>query len=128
MVESLNTRADLTTDGISFLGIGARYGKILIGDHAFEFFNEKNIQDYIQIPWSEVNYVQAQVSHNKIGRRFKFNTTIGELDFSSKDAGKILKGIREYIGNDKVVRAPTLWQKIKNIFLRLKFKLKRQKK
>jgi len=42
------------------------------------------------------------------------------LRFSSKDAGKVLKLIREHIGNDKVVKAPTLVSKIKKIFTKRK--------
>lgn len=37
MVQSLNKTAELTTQGISYLGMGAKYGHFLIGDQAFEF-------------------------------------------------------------------------------------------
>ena len=40
--------------------------------------------------------------------------------FASKDSGKILKIAREHLGNDKIVKLPTLIQtivaKIKNLF------------
>ena len=39
---------------------------------------------------------------------------------ASKDSGKILKIAREHIGNDKVVRLPTLLQKIAGIFKKKK--------
>ena len=45
MVQSLNAKAEYTTQGISYLGIGAKYGKILVGDQAFEFFNDNNVED-----------------------------------------------------------------------------------
>ncbi len=43
MVQSLNAKAEYTTQGISYLGIGAKYGKILVGDQAFEFFYDNNV-------------------------------------------------------------------------------------
>ena len=60
MVQSLNTKVDLTIKGISYLKLN-NYGKIMVGDKAFEFYNETNIRDYIQIPWEEVDTVVASV-------------------------------------------------------------------
>ncbi len=57
MVQSLNTKVALTAKGISYLGIGAQYGKFLVGDRAFEFFNDNNVADYIQIPWANITAV-----------------------------------------------------------------------
>ena len=48
MVQSLNTKVDLTIQATSYLGM-ANYGKVMVGDQAFEFYNEKNLKDYIQI-------------------------------------------------------------------------------
>ena len=39
----------------------ANYGKVLVGDEAFEYYNDKNVNDYIQIPWSEVTEIMASV-------------------------------------------------------------------
>ncbi|MGR8828333.1 DUF956 family protein [Leuconostoc citreum] len=116
MVQSLNSKAELTTKGISYLGIGAQYGKFLIGDCAFEFFNDNNVSDFIQIPWANMTVVYASVSKNKIGRRFKIQTDKGVFDFSSPEAGKILKLIREHLGNDKVLKNPTLIKRLLRIF------------
>ena len=41
MVQSLNTKVDFTIEATSYLGI-ASYGKVMVGDKAFEFYNEKN--------------------------------------------------------------------------------------
>ena len=48
MVQSLNREVDYTVAATSYLGM-ANYGKVMIGDKAFEFYNEKNLKDYIHI-------------------------------------------------------------------------------
>ena len=60
MVQSLNTKVDLVIDGTSFTWI-SDYGKIMIGDKGFEFYNSRDSHKYIQIPWEEVDYVIASV-------------------------------------------------------------------
>ncbi|MGO0052513.1 DUF956 family protein, partial [Streptococcus suis] len=56
----------------------------------------------------------------KISRHFEVYTDSGKFLFASKDSGKILKIAREHIGNEKVVKLPTLLQilgqKISNLF------------
>ena len=42
MVQSLNTKVDLTVKATSYLGL-ANYGEVMVGDKAFEFYNEKEI-------------------------------------------------------------------------------------
>jgi len=119
MVQSLNSQVELTAQGISFLGIGAQYGKFLLGDNAFEFFNDNNVDDFIQIPWKNINAVYASVSSNKkISRRFRIETDKGNFDFSSPESGRVLKTIREHIGNDKVLKNPTLVKRVLNVFKR----------
>ncbi|AEJ23240.1 DUF956 family protein [Weissella koreensis] len=113
MVESINTRVELKAPGISYLGIGAKYGDFLIGDNGFEFFNTNNVNDFIQIPWEEMKVVYAQLHYNKkLGRRFKVITSIGDLDFSSKEVGAVLKTIRQHIGNEKVLRRQSFWKQM----------------
>lgn len=128
MIQSLNTKTSQPIPAIAYAGIGSNYGKLLIGDKAFEFFNDANVADFIQIPWETIDRVEGVVTHgNKIGRQFIIilkNTTGSKrqrhLRFSSKEAGKILKLIREQIGNDKVVKAPTLIGTLKKKFSRTK--------
>ncbi len=43
MVQSINTKVDQVTDATSFLGMGD-YGKIMIGDRGFEFFDNRNVK------------------------------------------------------------------------------------
>lgn len=54
MVQSINTKVDLTIDATSYLGV-ADYGKIMIGDKGFEFFNNRDARKFVQIPWEEVD-------------------------------------------------------------------------
>lgn len=85
VVQSINTRADLVVNATSFLGLGS-YGKIMVGDKGFEFFDDRNKRDYIQIPWEEIDYVLASVMFG--GRwipRFAIRTkSSGTFTFSSK--------------------------------------------
>ena len=58
--QSINTRVDVVVEATSYQGL-TNYGKIMVGDKGFEFFNTRNVNDYIQIPWEEVDYVIASV-------------------------------------------------------------------
>ena len=120
MAQSLNKVVDLQTTGTSYLAIQGKVGKFLVGDQALEFYSDRNIEDYIQIPWTSINQIGANVSGRKISRHFEVFTDQGKFLFASKDSGKILKIAREKIGNEKVVKLPTLLQiigrKIKNLF------------
>lgn len=120
MAQSLNTKVYLTTTGLSYLGIGGQVGKFLIGDKAIEFYPDTNVERYIQIPWGNVKTIGANVSGKQVSRHFQVLTDQGKLNFASKDAGKILKIAREHLGNDKVIKLPTLLQilgqKLKNLF------------
>ncbi len=120
MAQSLNQVIDLQTTGTSYLSISGKVGKFLIGDQALEFYPDVNVEQYIQIPWSSVNQIGANVSGRKISRHFEVFTDQGKFLFASKDSGTILKIAREKLGNDKVVKLPTLiqtiGQKFKNLF------------
>lgn len=117
MAQSINHKIDFTTTGVSYLAIlGGKVGKFLIGDKGLEFYHDKNVEDYIQIPWDSITQIGANVSGKKVSRHFEIRTDQGKFLFASKDSGKILKITRQYIGNDKVVRLPTLIQKITGLF------------
>ncbi|MDR3240978.1 MAG: DUF956 family protein [Lactobacillaceae bacterium] len=117
MAQSLNTVAELTAPGIMYVGLGPKYGKILVGDKAFEFFNDRNVEEYIQIPWDYIVVVYASVHGRRIDRRFKIQTQRGTFDFSSKEVGKVLKNMREHLGDEKVLRMPSMAKKFKNSFI-----------
>lgn len=120
MAQSLNQVIDLQTTGTSYLSISGKVGKFLIGDQALEFYPDVNVEQYIQIPWSSIQQIGANVSGRKISRHFEVFTDQGKFLFASKDSGAILKIAREKLGNDKVVKLPTLLQtiekKLKNLF------------
>ena len=104
MAESLNTRCDLAVPGISYMGLNS-YGKFMIGDKAFEFYNDRNVNDYIQIPWNEVEYIVADVLFK--GRwipRFAIETkNYGVYRFgASKRTKEVLRACREYVPEDRI--------------------------
>lgn len=106
MVQSLNTKVDLTVKATSYLGL-ANYGEVMVGDKAFEFYNEKNIRDYIQIPWEEVNCVMASVMFKgKWIPRFAVVTKKnGKFIFSSRDNKALLRAVNKYVASENLVRS-----------------------
>ncbi|WP_247945993.1 DUF956 family protein [Streptococcus oralis] len=120
MAQSLNKVIDLQTTGTSYLSLSGKVGKFLVGDQALEFYPDVNVEQYIQIPWSSIQQIGANVTGRKISRHFEVFTDQGKFLFASKDSGAILKIAREKLGNDKVVKLPTLLQtigqKFKNLF------------
>ncbi|MDO4456537.1 MAG: DUF956 family protein [Ligilactobacillus agilis] len=111
MVESLNKKVDLVIDGTSYLGLG-KYGKIMVGDKGFEFYNNRDPRDYIQIPWNEVDIVVAEVLFKgkwipRYTLRTKHN---GGFTFSSKKPKLVLRTVRQYVPSDKIVRSLSFFE------------------
>lgn len=121
MAQSLNTKVDLTIKGTSFHGLN-EYGNIMVGDKAFEFYNQRDVNKYIQIPWEEVDYVVASVYFK--GRyipRYAIRTKKnGTYTFASKTPKKVLRAMNKYVDSDHMVRSLTFWgvvkRNIKSIF------------
>lgn len=116
----LNKNVDVIIQGISYFNF-VSYGDIIIGESGFEYYNKKNIQDYIQIPWNEVEYIEATVIfRNKITRFNIVTKKDGSFSFSSKDNKKILRAINKYIDSNKLLKANSfidiLIKKIKGKF------------
>ncbi len=111
MVQSLNTKADFTVKATSYLGL-TTYGNIMIGDKAFEFYNQRNVKDYIQIPWEEVDYVIASVMFK--GRwipRFAIQTKeSGTYSFSSRKNRELLRAISKYVEPEHMRKSLTFFQ------------------
>ena len=108
MVQSLNTKVDLVIDGTSFTWI-SDYGKIMIGDKGFEFYNSRDSHKYIQIPWEEVDYVIASVLF-----RGKLKTKRnGTYIFASKDPKKVLRTVRKYVDPNHMVQSLSFFDVVK---------------
>ncbi|OCG40298.1 DUF956 family protein [Gilliamella sp. Bif1-4] len=119
MVQSLNTKLDLTIQATAFVGF-TEYGNIMIGDKAFEFYHKHDPRKYIQIPWDEVDYVVASVLWG--GRwipRYSIQTKKnGTFTFASKDPKKVLKAIQVYVDGQKMVRSLGFFDVLKRFFFR----------
>jgi len=114
MVQSINTKVDLVMEATSHLGL-PEYGKIMIGDKGFEFYNSRNAHKFIQIPWDEVDHVIASVIFKgKWIPRYALQTKRnGNFTFSSKDPKKVLRVIRNHVGPDKMVHSLSFFDVIK---------------
>lgn len=111
-------------EATSHIGI-ADYGKIMIGDKGFEFFNSRDARKFIQIPWEEVDNVIASVMFKgKWIPRYAIKTKRnGTFTFSSKDPKRVLRTIREYVDPNRMVQSLSFFDVIKRAF---KSKLKKQ--
>lgn len=117
MVQSLNTKVDLVMDATAFTGL-AEYGKIMVGDKGFEFYNSRDARKFIQIPWAEVDCVIASVLlKGKWIPRYAIRTKKnGTYTFASKDAKKVLRAIRKYVDPSHMVRSLSFFDVIKRAF------------
>lgn len=117
MVESLNAKVDMVVDGTSYMGL-TDYGKIMIGDQAFEFYHHRDPRKFIQIPWEEVDYVLASVMFKgKWIPRFALQTKKdGTYTFSAKNPKDVLRAIRIYVSPDHMVQSLGFFDVLKNAF------------
>ena len=107
MAQSQNSSVDLALKATSFQGL-TTYGDVMVGNAAFEFYNEKNPEDYIQIPWDQVDYVAAEVLPGKKIARFAiFTKENGHFSFSTRDNKAALRAMRAYIPEDRLQRSPS---------------------
>ena len=114
MAQSLNTKVDLTIKGNSFQGLN-EYGNIMIGDRAFEFYNQRDVNKFIQIPWEEIDYVIASVYFK--GRyipRYAIRTKKnGTYTFASKKPKTVLRAMNKYVDSNHLVRSLTFFDVVK---------------
>lgn len=120
MVKSLNTEMAHTSKGTWFRE-GPIYGNIMVGDKAFEFYNDTKLQDYVQIPWDEITYVIADVYFG--GRyipRFEIRTRKnGRFRFSSRQGRLTLKAIQKRIPRESLRKAPSFFSLLRRGFKNL---------
>ncbi len=114
MVQSLNTKVDFSIKATSMRGL-TTYGDIMVGDKAFEFYNERNLRDFVQIPWQEVDRVEASVLFNKkIARFVIFTKDKNHFTFSTRDNKKTLRAVNQYIPGDRLLRSLSFFDVIKS--------------
>lgn len=107
MAQSQNSSVDLAIKATSFQGL-TTYGDVMVGNVAFEFYNERNPEDYIQIPWDQVDYVAAEVLPGKKIARFAiFTKENGHFSFSTRDNKATLRAMRAYVPEDRLQRSPS---------------------
>ena len=111
MVKSLNTKVDLVVDATAFTGL-TDYGKIMIGDKGFEFYNSRNTLKFIQIPWEEIDYVIVSVIlKGKWIPRYAIQTKKnGTYSFSSKEPKKVLRTIRNYVDPNHIIKSLSFFE------------------
>lgn len=112
MAQSMNSTVDLTIKATSFHGIGT-YGNVLVGNAAFEFYNERNPEDYIQIPWEEIDHIAAEVIGKKITRFAIFIRQGGHFSFSTRDNIQTLRAVKQYVPEDRMVRSESFFDIVK---------------
>ncbi|EUJ31238.1 hypothetical protein MFLO_09302 [Listeria floridensis FSL S10-1187] len=117
MVQSINTKVDMTIDATAFTGL-TDYGKIMIGDKGFEFFNSRDVRKFVQIPWEEVDQVIVSVMlRGKWIPRYAIKTKRnGTFTFSSKRPKEVLRAIRVYVDPANMVPSLSFFDVIKRAF------------
>lgn len=110
MVKSMNSSVDLVMKATSFVSLSS-YGNVMVGDKAFEYYNERNVRDYIQIPWSEISYIAASVLFGgRVINRFAVFVKSGRhFSFSARDNKKLLRAIRRYIPPERMRKSETFF-------------------
>ena len=116
MVKSQNTKIDFKTKANYLGGLTSR-GDLLVGNKALEYYNEKNVRDFIQIPYTEIKLVTASVIFNKKITRFAIHTkNNGDFVFNSPENKAILRALNKYLPDDKLRRSLTVWEAFKKKF------------
>lgn len=116
MVESQNTKIDYQTKA-NYLGGLTSHGDLLVGNKALEYYNERNVRDFIQIPYTEIKMVTASVIFKKKITRFAIHTKKdGDFIFNSSDNKAILRALNKHLPDEKLRRSLTVWDYVKNKF------------
>ena len=110
-VEPLNTKIEHETKGTSYMGLGD-YGMIYVGNNGFEFYDDRNPKNYIQLPWREVDVIIASIMFGgKWIPRFAVRTKKnGTYTFAAHDPKALLRACREHIPADHIVKSLSFFQ------------------
>lgn len=121
MVQSLNTRVEWATEATAFTGL-TDYGKIMVGDNGFEFYNNRDVNKFIQIPWQEIDLVIVSIFFKgKWIPRFALKTKKnGTFTFSSRKSGKTIKMISAHVPSERIVQSLSFFDVIKQAFMKKK--------
>lgn len=110
MAQSQNTTVEYTAKASCLMGLTTT-GNLMLGDRAFEYYNDRNVEDYVQIPWDEVDHVSAEVLFNKIIPRFTVYTKKnGGFTFSTRDNKEALRAVAKHVPADRMRRAPSFFK------------------
>lgn len=112
MAQSMNSEVELTIPATSYHGIGT-YGTMMVGNKALEFYNERNVEDYIQIPWEEIDHIAGEVVGKKITRFAVFIKQGGHFSFSTRDNKETLRAMQKHVDPDCMVRSQTFFDVIR---------------
>ena len=114
MAQSMNTKVEYVCSATAFKGI-EQYGKIMVGDKSFEFYDDRNVENYVQITSEEITYIVEDLAFGgEWLPRFEDQTMQnGSFRFSAgKNTKPLLRACREHMPADHLVRALTMTQKL----------------
>ena len=121
IVEPLNPTPEFMTMGNGFHQITS-YGALIVGEKGFEYYNERTLKDFIQIPWEELDLIIGSIYFGgrfipRIAFRTKNN---GTFVFSCRKPHAFLRACREHFPAERIVRSKTLTevmgQKLRGLF------------
>lgn len=104
MAQSQNSTVEFTVKATFLQGL-ATYGDVMVGNRAFEFYNERNPEDFIQIPWGEIDRIEAEVIGRTIVRFAIFTKKDGHFAFSTRDNGATLRALRAHVPEERMLRS-----------------------
>ena len=104
MAQSINTRVDVVVEATSYQGL-TNYGKIMVGDKGFEFFNTRNVIASVMFKGKKIPRYAIQTKKN------------GTYSFASKEPKKVLRAINQYIPSERLVRSLSFFDVLKRNFM-----------
>lgn len=94
------------------------YGNIVIGDGGFEYFDNKDRRKFIEILWSEIDYVMVSVffKGHWIPRIQVVTKKNGGYIFAAKEPKKLLKLMQDYVPKENFVKPRPMFKRISGWF------------